>query len=128
MKTKVYIETSVVSYLTSVPSRDIVVAAHQQVTRDWWGRREQFDLFVSEAVLEEAAAGDPEAAAKRTAALEGTSAVHVATAAVNELQVLLTWNCAHLANPANRVKIEEVCRHAGWTPPVVCTPLGIGGS
>lgn len=154
MKAKVYIETSVVSYLTSAPSRDLVVAAHQHLTREWWVRRERFDLFVSEAVLEEAAAGHREAAAKRTAALDGLpvlqvdtvvgelarrliesgavpsnakhDAIHVAVAAVHGMDVLLTWNCTHIANASARGKIEQVCRAGGYVPPVLCTPEELG--
>jgi hypothetical protein len=66
---KVYIETSVVSYLTSQPSRDIVLAAHQQITHSWWATRARFDLYVSEAVLTEAGGGDPVAASRRLAIL-----------------------------------------------------------
>ena len=71
MKQRVYVETTVISYLTARPSRDVVRVAHQQLTRDWWQRRNRFDLFVSEAVLQEARAGDPTAAADRLAALQG---------------------------------------------------------
>lgn len=70
MKPKVYLETTIPSYLTGRPSRDLVTAAHQQITRDWWDtRRHAFDLFVSQMVLDEAGAGDPEAAARRLAVL-----------------------------------------------------------
>ena len=68
---KVYVETSVISYLTAKPSRDLIVAAHQQVTREWWSHRTRFELFVSDAVLEEAKRGDKGAAARRKVALEG---------------------------------------------------------
>ena len=68
---KVYVETSVISYLTSRPSRDVVVAGHQKVTRDWWDtQRERFHLVVSELVIQEAGAGDAEAAAARLRVLE----------------------------------------------------------
>ena len=154
MRTKVYVETSVVSYLTSAPSRDLVMAAHQHVTREWWRRRERFDLFVSEAVTEEAAAGNPEAAARRMDALQGVQvlvvdvavvalarrliasgavppkaardAVHIGAAAVHGLDVVLTWNCAHIANAAARGKIAQVCRARGYEPPVLCTPEELG--
>ena len=72
MKPRVYIETTVISYLTALPSRDLVLAAHQQLTSEWWQSRERFDLFVSEAVLQEAAGGDSVAAARRTAASGGS--------------------------------------------------------
>ena len=67
MKPKTYIETSIVSYLTAWQSRDLVLAAHQQVTRDWWTSRGEFELFASQFVLDEAAAGDEKAAASRLA-------------------------------------------------------------
>ena len=151
---KVYVETSVISYLTARTSRDLVVAAHQQLTQEWWAVRDRFELFVSEAVLEEAAAGQPQAAAERLAALAwiavlgvnsavsdlsqlllkssaipmkaAIDAVHVAVAAANGMDFLLTWNCKHIANAATRGKIEQTCRLAGFTPPVICTPEELG--
>ena len=71
MRSKVYLETTVISYLTAAPSRDIVQAAHQQITREWWERRKDFDLFVSQAVITEVGRGDSDAAARRLAAVEG---------------------------------------------------------
>ncbi|HEX6900658.1 MAG TPA: type II toxin-antitoxin system VapC family toxin [Thermoanaerobaculia bacterium] len=64
-------ETSVISYLTALPSRDIVQAAHQQMTREWWEKRQRFDLYVSQAVIGEVGRGDGAAAARRLAAVEG---------------------------------------------------------
>lgn len=69
MKPTVYIETTVISYLGASPSRDIVVAAHQQITRDWWSQRDRFELLTSQAVLDEASRGNTEAAARRMAFL-----------------------------------------------------------
>ena len=64
MNPKSYLETTIPSYLTSRPSRDLVMAAHQQITREWWDtQRDAFDLFVSQMVLDEVSSGDPEAAA-----------------------------------------------------------------
>ena len=150
MPPKVYIETSVVSYLTSLPSRDIVVAAHQQITHAWWATRERYDLYVSEAVLTEAGGGDPLAAERRLSALanvpvlmitgevgdlaacfvdEGAlprkafvDALHVAAAAVHRMDFLLTWNCAHIANARIRASLESLCRCHGLCPPMICTP------
>ena len=147
---KVYIETTIVSYLTALPSRDLVLAAHQKLTLEWWQRRELFDLFASEAVLQEAAAGHPEPAGRRLSALEGCTivavdaqvatlarallaaealpakalvdALHVAAAAVHGIDYLLTWNCKHIANAAARGTIEKTCRGAGFEPPAICTP------
>lgn len=150
MKSKVYLETTIVGYLVASLSQDIVQAAHQQVTREWWARRERFDLFVSRPVLAEARRGDAAAAARRLDALAGIpvlalsrgattlattlirtgalptkariDALHVAAAAVNGMDYLVTWNLRHLANAAIRVKIEDVCRKAGIRPPMICTP------
>ena len=103
MKPKVYVETTIVSYLSALPSRDIVVAAHQELTREWWARRERFDLFVSRPVWDETAPGDAEAAAKRLAALEG---IHGTVR----------------TSPMRRFKIEQACRAAGMQAPIICTP------
>ncbi len=147
---RVYIETTIISYLTASPSRDLVQAAHQQVTRDWWDRRNRFDLFVSEAVLQEASRGDAEAAKRRVQALSGISvlaledrvsdlaerllqvgaiprkavldAIHIAVAVLNGMDYLLTWNCTHIANAAVRGKIEQACLDLGLEPPIICTP------
>lgn len=154
MKTKVYVETSVVSYLTSAPSHDRAVARQQHVTLEWWRHRGRFDLFISEAVIAEAARGSPEMAAKRLAAVQGIpvlevnptvhalgrrllaagvlphtarfDAVHVAVAAVNGMDRLITWNCAHIANPTARARIESGCRQCGYAPPILCTPEELG--
>ena len=71
MKPTVYVETTIVSYLAALPSRDIVLAAHQELTREWWSRRGRFELFVSQAVVDEAARGDVAAAARRLGLLAG---------------------------------------------------------
>ena len=150
MKPKVYVETTVVSYLTSSSSRDLVVAAHQQITTEWWKSRKRFDLYVSQIVIQEAGGGDQEAAASRLKILEGISileltseardlakklltqgsipqkaavdALHIATAVANGMNFLVTWNCTHIANAAMRLMIEAVCRSSGHEPPVICTP------
>ena len=151
MKPKVYLETTIPSYLTSRPSRDLVTAAHQQITREWWDtRRHDFDLFVSQMVIDEASAGDPEATTRRLDVLaslplldpqaEGTAlaqmlidhiplparaaadALHIAIAVVNGMDYLLTWNCTHIANAALRGRIEAACRSRGFSVPIICTP------
>ncbi len=147
----VYVETSVVSYLTARPSGNIVIAAHQQVTRDWWDtRRRNFTLYTSQLVLQEAAGGNPEMAEDRLRLLEDLpaldisdeastlaralvsagappatapeDALHIAIAVVNGLEYLLTWNCRHIANAAMRKTIERVCRAEGYEPTILCTP------
>jgi predicted nucleic acid-binding protein len=151
MKQRVYIETSVVSYLTGRPSRDIVIAAHQELTRQWWDTRASgFQLLVSELVREESAGGDTEASRKRLAAIDAIAvlrandaavalagqlvaegpipsdsaadALHIAIAAVNGIDYLLTWNCKHLASAAHRQRIEALLEAAGYVCPVICTP------
>lgn len=154
----VYVETSIVSYLTAKPSRDVVLAAHQTLTRDWWRGRSAYELVTSQLVLDEAAAGDPHARVRRLAALRGVpvlpltdpavrlakelvargalpenatvDAFHIGVAAAHEVSYLLTWNCKHLANAAMRSTIEAACRSQGLRPPVICTPeeLPIGGT
>jgi hypothetical protein len=72
VKSKLYLETTVPSYLTAWPSRDLIRAGHQQITKEWWqSRRTHFDIYVSQLVLDEAAAGDPAAARERLIALRG---------------------------------------------------------
>jgi predicted nucleic acid-binding protein len=150
MKPRVYVETTILSYLTAWPSRDLLRAAHQQLTREWWDRRGAFDLFISPLVLVECQAGDPTAAADRLATLAGlplldqtaevaaladalvravpipqraaADALHIATAAVHGMEYLLTWNCTHIANATLRPRIEAACRAAGCEPPLICTP------
>jgi predicted nucleic acid-binding protein len=152
----VYLETTVISYFCSSPSRDLLVAAHQQVTFDWWTmRREAFDCFVSQIVIDEVSAGDPEEARKRMEivsmfpALEVTEealqlakailgsgaiptravrdAAHVSVAAVHGLDYLLTWNCTHLANAQVIRRVSVVCNREGYHMPTVCTPEELMG-
>ena len=152
----VYIETTAISYLAARPSRDLLVAAHQQATHDWWReRRQAFECYVSQVVLDEASAGDPEAAAARMAligelpVLEATEqaerlteaivvdgaipvravrdAAHVAVAAVNDVDYLLTWNCKHLANAQIMRRVSVVCNLQGFSMPLICTPEELMG-
>lgn len=150
MSKTVYIETSIVSYLVAQPSRDVVLVARQELTQEWWNARHDCELFISDLVLQEASAGDPVAAAKRTEALRDlrllevsseaialgdellrhaglpprarVDALHVAVAVVNGLEYLLTWNCKHIANATLRRRMEVVCRGMGFEPPIICTP------
>jgi hypothetical protein len=151
LRSRIYVETTVVSYLAARPSRDLRVAAHQQVTSEWWTRkRPDFDIFVSQLVLKEASAGDADAAARRLEYLDGVplldlndqclvlaqrlltdaaipteaeqDALHVAVAAVHGMNYLLTWNCRHIANAVMRSRIDASCSDAGCDAPVICTP------
>ncbi len=152
--TSVYLETSVIGYLASRPGADIIFAANQLMTFEWWNdHRARFELFASQAVVDECSAGDPTAARERLVFLDGipvlavnaatrnlaqelirrvglpakaaVDAVHIATTALNKIDYLLTWNCRHIANPAFRRKIENVLGDAGLRSPVICTPQEI---
>ena len=152
MKLKVYIETSIVSYLTARPSNDLQATANRNTTIEWWeARRSRFDVYVSGFVVAESSLGNAEAAARRLGVIEDIpelkategvrvlgkalvaegpipakaemDANHIAVAAVNGIEYLLTWNCTHIANATMRPKIEATCRRHGYEPPIICTPL-----
>ncbi len=156
MKPTVYIETSVISYLTSNQNRDIIIAAHQQITHEWWEyRREKFELFASQLVLTEAGKGDEKAAAKRLDMLQDIpllelktevydlasifirqkaisgkmeeDVLHIAIAAVYGLNYLMTWNCKHIANAEIQKKIAKICIEEGYEMPTICTPEELMG-
>ena len=151
MKATVYLETSIIGYLTSRPSRDLITAANQQLTHEWWtDHRESFDIFISQFVIDECGEGDAVAAQERLEVLTdirqldtiedvenvaeelvkqvplpekaGVDALHIAVATVHGMEYLLTWNCTHIANAALRPQIEAVCRSFGYEPPTICTP------
>ncbi|MCW5200083.1 type II toxin-antitoxin system VapC family toxin [Desulfobulbus sp. F1] len=152
MKPRVYLETTVISYLTAWRSPQLIMAAQQEATRSWWDEeRHHFDLFVSEIVVQEALAGDGNAARRRMEALEGIpelritdeaielakvlinrrqlpekarlDALHIAVAAVHAMEYLLTWNCRHIANATAQKAMRGICKEAGCTLPLICTPL-----
>jgi hypothetical protein len=152
MKPKVYLETTIISYLTAWRSPQLIMAANQEATRIWWDeQRQKFDLYISAAVVQEASEGDKDAAQRRLALLPGIprlsideevnalakqlideselppkarlDAVHIATATVNGMDYLLTWNCRHIANATFRNAFVEICRSYGYELPVICTPL-----
>lgn len=151
MKRTVYVETTVVSYLTARPSSDRLIAGHQQSTRALWPRLlSDYDTHVSVLVLQEAGRGNPELAQQRLKAirplipLDATDEVqalaariiagggipaefpedagHVAVAAVNGIEVILTWNFAHLNNPFTRMRIRKIVEEAGYACPEICSP------
>lgn len=156
MKPKIYIETSVVSYYTNCPSRDIVTAARQQVTREWWEESlNQFDTYISALVLEEASGGDPIAAASRLKAIEGMpvleitdeaeelaaalvkvglipeshseDALHIALAIINGMDFLVTWNFHHINNAKIIKGIAKFAEENGYECPVICSPEELEG-
>lgn len=151
MPPKVYIETTIPSYLTSRPSRDLLIAGHQQVTHQWWeDRRHDFELYVSQLVEDECGAGDSSMAGKRLDLIRGIplleissdvdrlanqlitigpipkkaeiDAAHISVAAIHQIDYLLTWNCRHIANAEMQLSIRAICREAGFEPPIICTP------
>jgi predicted nucleic acid-binding protein len=151
MKTTVYVETTVIGYLTARLQSDVTVAGHQETTRDWWRTAaDRFELLVSQLVIRECSAGDAQAVKERLNVLENLSlipttadaeqlaasliaghavpatypedALHIALAAVHGIEYLVTWNFRHIANAVVRSDIERVCRAAGYEPPTICTP------
>ena len=152
VKPKVYIETSVISYFTSRPSRDLIVAAHQALTSDWWRRGlHRYIPVISQFVLDEAPSGDPSAVRERLEAVQSFAlvaapaaeiervalelvarralpaqarydALHVLVCACAGVDYLATWNYKHLANANKRALMEKVCRECGYEPPRIVTP------
>jgi predicted nucleic acid-binding protein len=151
MPPKVYIETTIISYLASRPSGKPSAKIHQELTHHWWlRRRSRFELYISEVVLEEAGRGHEDAARARLALLEAipvlavtadarqiaaailrsnvltaksaADALHIGVATVNAMDFLLSWNCTHIANAIVYRGVSAICRGMGYEPPVVCTP------
>ncbi|MBE9117272.1 type II toxin-antitoxin system VapC family toxin [Lusitaniella coriacea LEGE 07157] len=151
-KSSVYIETSVISYLTSQNSRDLVLAAHQEITREWWeSRRHDYHLVISELVNTEIEAGDQSASQKRKELVQGLDflkideeatrlaktlieqrilphkafedALHIAIATRNNVDYLMTWNCKHIANGEIQKRIINLYHSLGYSSPLICTPL-----
>ncbi len=155
-KKTVYIETSIVSYLMARPSRDLLAAAWQKVTIDWWDtQRDRFDLFASDIVIEEAGKGDEIAAARRLEALAAIpllaitdevlvfsealiqagavpkkaigDSLHIALSAVHGLDYLLTWNYRHIDNAETKPIIRSICLTNRYGYPEICTPQELMG-
>ncbi len=156
MKPKVYIETSIIGYLTSPLSRDLRTAGKQQYTSEWWdNKRSNYEIFISDVVITEISMGNKESATKRLMAVKDipvleseesvgklamellklnylpqhaqTDALHIATATLQEMDYLLTWNCKHIANATMRPKIEQFLSSNGYKCPVICTPEELEG-
>ena len=105
---RIYLESTIPSYVVARPARDLLQAARQQLTRDWWDlTREHHELFTSQVVLDEIADGD---------------AAHIALATVHGLDVLLTWNCRHIANVAIQQRLRRLAEQSGYTLPSLATP------
>jgi predicted nucleic acid-binding protein len=156
MKSRLYLETTIPSYLTSWPSRDLIIAGHQQITREWWeNQRHIFQLYISQLVVDEVSAGDPVAARARLKVVQdlpllditpevaelassilasgkiprkaATDAAHIAIAAVHGMDFLVTWNCVHIANAAIANALAFICREHACECPVICTPEELMG-
>jgi len=155
-KKTIYIETSIISYLTARPSSDLLAAAWQKITVDWWDtQRDRFALFISDIVLEEAGRGDPLAVARRLDALADIpllaityeivefskalvlagalpknaigDSLHIALSAVHGIDYLLTWNYRHIDNAEKKPIIREVCLENKYVYPEICTPQELMG-
>jgi predicted nucleic acid-binding protein len=156
MTETVYIETSIVGYLTARPSNNLILMANLEATREWWDtRRNQFMLYISQVVLDEVARGDTEIATKRLEIVRdfpllevskavqnlaaqfiaksslppkaADDALHIAAATVYGLDYLLTWNCKHIANAQIQKKLAQISLDAGYELPTLCTPYELMG-
>jgi len=152
----VYIETTIVSYLVANPSRDSILAAHQQLTRQWWqNQRRQYGCVTSLEVIREAGLGDAEMSLRRLEALAdlpliqvddsargltrelmatgilppaaGSDALHLVVASMHQIDFLLTWNCRHLANPHLAGKLRAFMERHEMSLPEICTPVELMG-
>jgi len=152
----IYIETTVIGNVAGRIHSNPDVASRQRTTRTWWNTaRAQFELAISQLVIDECTDGDPAAAQERLDVLgdltvlsitddaralarvlnaegavppsEPRDALHIAVAAVQRVQYLVTWNFKHIANATMRSKIEQTCRNAGFDPPIICSPPEIPG-
>lgn len=148
---KVYMETTIPSYLVSRPNRDIIILSHQEITKDWWeNERSKYDLYLSEYVIEEISKGDEILSQKRIDLIKGImllehnneietlagqylkylelpknaaiDMLHIAYSVYYEMDYLLTWNCKHLANAYLKVKLVKLNNKSGYKTPEICTP------
>jgi predicted nucleic acid-binding protein len=156
MSETVYIETSMVGYLTTRPSNNLILMANLGITQEWWDtRREQFTLYISQVVLDEVARGDAEMASRRLEILRdfpllevnesvqnlatqflaksnlpakaSDDALHIAVATFYGLDYLLTWNCKHIANAQIQKKLAQISTESGYELPTICTPYELMG-
>ncbi|MEG4997127.1 type II toxin-antitoxin system VapC family toxin [Microcoleus sp. B4-D4] len=157
MSETLYIETSILGYLTARSTKNLILAANIEVTKDWWEyRRSAFTMYISQAVLNEVAQGDTEIAVQRMELLRGVpllelnqavrelasqfltrsnlppkadiDAIHIAAATVHGLDYLLTWNCKHIANAQIQGKLAEISFDFGYQLPILCTPYELLGN
>lgn len=148
----VYIETSIVSHATARPTSDVATAALQDQARRWMvEQRQHYAVVTSQLVVAEAAAGDTDAAARRLAMLADipilaenpdvdrvadelidrslipanarVDALHVAIAALADVQYLLTLNCRHIANATVLPGVYQLLNELGLSGLLICTPM-----
>lgn len=153
---RIYIESTIPSYVVARPARDLLQAARQQLTRDWWDlKRASHELFTSQVVLDEITDGEAALAQQRLAVMAGITlvdltdeanaltkailasglvpaeadrdAAHIALATVHEMEILLSWNCRHIANAAIQARLRRLVEKSGFTLPVLCTPDELTG-
>ena len=151
MQSSIYIETSVIGYLTSKPSRDLIVAAHQQITSDWWENAlRHYNAYISSIVLEEISRGDINMAQLRLEKVSSfpvlevlpevrnladayfstldipekarADSYHLAIASWHGIDFLVSWNCTHIVNGRIKMLIEEINARQGIRTPIICTP------
>lgn len=150
MKPKIYIETSVVSYLVARISKNIVIAAHQASTSDFWHKLVDYEPYISDIVMQEASNGDETQAIQRCQKIEHfpilridddvkelarqfldlqiipekcpEDALHIAVAASHGMDFIVTWNFKHINNPFIRSRIRQVVEENGWNCPEICSP------
>ena len=147
----VYVETTVISYLTSRPSPNLTIASRQWMTREWWNNyADRFELVISSLVLREISQGDLKTAQKRRELVStirvlevseeslelsrklveaeavplvaDRDALHIALAACHHIQYLVSWNFKHIVNPTKQQLIAKVCQEANYQPVIICTP------
>ncbi|MBI4581038.1 MAG: type II toxin-antitoxin system VapC family toxin [Planctomycetes bacterium] len=150
MKPTVYLDSSVPSYRLP-QGDDPIIRARHMLTRQWWEEDlPRFSAFISQVVLDELKEGDPKRAAERLRLVDDFAlldvdeeveeaalfhaknlampshdlrdAFHLALASVHEMEYLVTWNFAHLANASKRTHIEILNRRLHLSTPVICTP------
>ena len=155
MGATVYVESSVISYLASRPSRDLIAAARQTITAEWWEeRRHRYEVYISVLVEDEISQGNPDAAAKRLAIVEGLpalditdeakaiakdlikqgaiprnseeDALHIGISAAAGMEFLLTWNFKHINNTETKAAIVKVVEAHGFVCPFLCSPEELG--
>jgi predicted nucleic acid-binding protein len=152
-----YLETTIIGHLAGRLHPDPLIAVRQKLTRNWWSKQAgHYTLYISQLVIDECSEGDATAAAERLATIQGIEllpataeighlaksliagkaipaseprdALHIAIAAVHDVNYLMTWNFRHIANAALRQKINQACRLAGFEPPIICSPEELGAT